>query len=254
VTDTPTQKPEQHTVSAFGEDLKKLTDMIVRMGGLAEAQLASALQALSRRDSDLAGRVITSDHRIDELEQEVHAFVVRVIALRQPVADDLRNCVSALKIAAEIERIGDHAANVAKRAMVLNQLAPVRSITAMPAMGRIVQELINDILDAYVERDVRKAIDVWQRDEEVDELHTSLFRELVTYMMEDPRNITAATHLMFIAKSIERIGDHATNVAETIHFLVQGTPLRGRRPKGTDQDYSLTTRHVAGEGTESQHT
>lgn len=240
----------EHTVSAFSDELQKLGDMIVRMGGLAEAQLASSLQALSRRDADLASRVVSSDARIDEMEQEVHAFVVRLIALRQPVADDLRTAVSALKIAADIERIGDYAANIAKRVLVLNQLSPVKPVAAMPTMGRLVQELINDVLDAYVERDVRKAIDVWQRDEEVDELHTSLFRELVTFMMEDPRNITAATHLMFIAKNIERIGDHATNVAETIHFLVQGTALRGQRPKGANEEYSLTARQSAGEGTE----
>ncbi|MCA1939875.1 MAG: phosphate signaling complex protein PhoU [Caenispirillum bisanense] len=233
------QRSSDHTVSAFGEELRDLGDMIVRMGGLAEAQLASALQALSRRDSDLAAKVVTADAKVDEMEREVDACVVRLIALRQPVADDLRNAVGALKIAADVERIGDYAANVAKRVLVLNQLPLVRPVAGVPSMGRIVQELINDVLDAYVERDVRKAIDVWQRDEEVDELHTSLFRELVTDMMEDPRNITACTHLMFIAKNIERIGDHATNIAETIHFLVQGTPLRGQRPKGADQDYSL---------------
>ncbi|MGC2856535.1 phosphate signaling complex protein PhoU [Novispirillum sp. DQ9] len=226
--------PNGHTVRSFEEELNQLTNVIVRMGGLAEAQLAGAIQAIVRRDSDLAGRVVAGDARLDEMEQEVHAFTVRLLALRQPLADDLRAIVGALKISAELERIGDYAANVAKRALVLNQNAPVKPVAGIPLMGRLVQEILNDVLDAYVERDVDKAMAVWRRDEEVDELHTSLFRELVTYMMEDPRNITPSTHLMFIAKNIERIGDHATNVAETIHFLVQGKSLTLRRPKGSD--------------------
>lgn len=226
--------PNGHTVRSFEEELNQLTNIIVRMGGLAEAQLAGAIQAIVRRDSDLAGRVVAGDARIDEMEQEVHAFTVRLLALRQPMADDLRAIVAALKISAELERIGDYAANVAKRALVLNQNPPVKPVSGIPLMGRLVQEIVNDVLDAYVERDVDKAMAVWRRDEEVDELHTSLFRELVTYMMEDPRNITPSTHLMFIAKNIERIGDHATNVAETIHFLVKGTSMTQRRPKGSD--------------------
>ncbi len=224
-----------HTVRSFEGELAELDNIIVRMGGLAEAQLSSAIQAVVRRDSDLASRVVAGDAKIDELEQDVHALTVRMLALRQPVADDLRAIVGALKISADLERIGDYAANVAKRALVLNQLPPTKPAAAVPLMGRLVQEIINDMLDAYVERDVDKALTVWHRDEEVDELHTSLFRELVTYMMEDPRNITASTHLMFIAKNIERIGDHATNVAETIHFLVTGKPLTVQRPKGDRQ-------------------
>lgn len=221
-----------HTVRSFEDELTQLTNVIVRMGGLAEAQLAGAIHAVVRRDSDLSSRVIASDVKIDEMEQEIHAATVRLLALRQPVADDLRAIVAALKISADLERIGDYAANVAKRSMVLNQLPPVKPVTAVPAMGRLVQDIINDVLDAYVERDVEKALTVWHRDEEVDEMHTSLFRELLTYMMEDPRNITASTHLMFIAKNIERIGDHATNIAETIHFLVKGKTIVLPRPKG----------------------
>lgn len=221
-----------HTVRSFEDELNQLTNVVVRMGGLAEAQLAGAIHGVVRRDSDLASRVVASDARIDEMEQEVHALTVRMLALRQPVADDLRAIVAALKISADIERIGDYAANVAKRALVLNQVPPVSPVSAVPLMGKLVQEIINDVLDAYVEGDVDKAIAVWHRDEEVDELHTSLFRELVTYMMEDPRNITACTHLMFIAKNIERIGDHATNIAETIHFQVTGKALPNQRPKG----------------------
>jgi phosphate transport system protein len=221
-----------HTVRSFEDELTQLTNIVVRMGGLAEAQLAGAIHAVVRRDSDLASRVVASDAKIDEMEQEVHAFTVRLLALRQPVADDLRAIVAALKISADLERVGDYAANVAKRALVLNQVPPVRPVGGIPAMGRLAQDIINDVLDAYVERDVEKAMAVWHRDEDIDSMHTSLFRELITYMMEDPRNITACTHLMFIAKNIERIGDHATNIAETIHFLVKGQALTGERPKG----------------------
>jgi phosphate transport system protein len=155
-----------------------------------------------------------------------------LLALRQPVAQDLRAIVGALKISGELERIGDYAANVAKRALVLNQLPPVRATNAVAHLGRLVQEIIKDTLDAYGDRDADKALSVWNRDQEVDDLYTSMFRELVTYMMEDPRNITACTHLMFIGKNIERIGDHATNIAEIIHFEIFGAPIRAPRPKG----------------------
>lgn len=222
----------EHTVRAFGEELNQLANIIVRMGGLAEAQFAGAIQAVVRRDSELAARVVASDIRIDDLEQEVHAFTVRMLALRQPMAEDLRAIVAALKISADLERIGDYAANIAKRALVLNQVPPVNPVSGLPQMARLVQEIINEVLDAYVQRNIDKAVAAWNRDAGVDEMHTSLFRELVTYMMEDPRNITACTHLMFIAKNIERVGDHATNVAETIHFLVNGKSINKPRPKG----------------------
>ena len=223
---------EEHTVRSYDEELAHLNNLIARMGGLAEAQLESAVQSLMRRDSDLAGRVIASDAKVDELEHEVHSFTVRLLALRQPVAHDLRMIVGALKISGDLERIADYAANVAKRALVLNQVPPVKPTAGVPRLARLVQEIIKDVLDAYAEQDNEKAIKVWRQDEEVDDMYTSLFRELITYMMEDPRNITACIHLMFIAKNIERIGDHATNIAETIHFLVQGTPIREVRPKG----------------------
>jgi len=222
----------EHTVRSYDEELLQLTNVIARMGGLAEAGLTGAVQAVVKRDSALATRVIAGDTRIDELEQDVHSFAVRLLALRQPVAGDLRVIVGALKISGEIERMGDYAANVAKRALVLNQLPPVPAVGALAHLARMVQEIVKDILDAYVERDLDKALAVWNRDEEVDDLYTSQFRELVTYMMEDPRNITACTHLMFMGKNIERIGDHATNIAEIIHFEIHGTPLRANRPKG----------------------
>ncbi len=226
----------EHTVKSYDEELAHLTNIIARMGGMAEAQLAAALQALSRRDSDLAARVVAGDARIDELEQEIQQFTVRMLALRQPVASDLRHIVAALKISSELERVGDYAANVAKRSMVLNHLPAVKPVTAVIHLAKLVQEILKDVLDAYIERDVEKAVRVWNRDEEVDDMYTGLFRELITYMMEDPRTITACTHLMFMAKNIERIGDHATNVAEILHFLVVGTPLKGNRPKSSELD------------------
>lgn len=217
---------------SYDEELSHLTNLIARMGGLAEAQLDSAVQALIKRDSDLASKVIAADVKVDEIEHEVHSFTVRLLALRQPVAHDLRMIVGALKISGDLERIADYAANVAKRALVLNQIPPVKPTAAVPRLARLVQEIVKEVLDAFVEQDNDKAVKVWKKDEEVDDMYTSLFRELITYMMEDPRNITACIHLMFIAKNIERIGDHATNIAETIHFLVQGTPIREARPKG----------------------
>jgi phosphate transport system protein len=223
---------EEHTVRSYDEELSRLTNLIARMGGLAEAQLDSAIQALVKRDSDLAGKVIASDSKVDEIEQEVHSLTVRMLALRQPMAHDLRLIVGALKISGDIERIADYAANVAKRALVLNQIPPVKPTVSVPRLGHLVQEIVKEILDAYVEQDTEKALKVWKQDEDVDSMYTGLFRELITYMMEDPRNITACTHLMFIAKNIERIGDHATNIAETIYFLVKGTHIRESRPKG----------------------
>lgn len=221
----------EHTVKSYDDELAHLANIITRMGGMAEAQLASAMQALAARDGDLASRVVAGDARIDELEHEVQSFTVRLLALRQPVASDLRHIVAALKISSELERIGDYAANVAKRTMVLNQLPSVQPVSALVNLGRAVQDILKDIIDAYVEHDVEKARQVWMRDEDVDSAYNSLFRELVTYMMEDPRTITACTHLMFMAKNVERIGDHATNIAEILHFLVVGTQIEGERPK-----------------------
>ena len=221
-----------HTVKSYDEELALLVSTIARMGALAESQLANAVQAMLQRDSDLANQVVTEDVTIDELEQDVHKRVVRLLALRQPLAIDLRHIVIGLKVSSDLERIADYATNLAKRSIVLNQFPLVNPVTGIVRMSRLAQELIRDVIDAYIERDRDKAITTWRRDEEVDEMYVSLFRELVTYMMEDPRNITACTHLMFMAKNIERIGDHVTNIAESIHFLIEGTPLRGRRSKG----------------------
>ena len=206
--------------------------MIVEMGGLAESQLAAAIEAVTRRDSELAARVIQDDDKVDQLERDLDNLAIRLLALRQPMARDLREIVAALKIAADIERICDYAANVAKRSIALAQSPPVQLVHALPRMAHLALLLVKDVIDAYVARDADKAMLVWNRDEELDEMYSSVFREFLTYMMEDPRNIGACTHLLFMAKNIERIGDHATNIAENLYYLVHGTPLTEARPKG----------------------
>ncbi|MGP1394101.1 MAG: phosphate signaling complex protein PhoU [Inquilinaceae bacterium] len=228
-----------HIVRSFDQELDKLKRSIVQMGGLAESQLEASIQCIVKRDGDLATKTVEADKKIDAYEQEVDAEAVRMLALRQPMASDLREIVSALKIASDLERIGDYAANVAKRAMVLAQVPAVRPISTVPLMGKLAQEIIKDVLDAYADRDLQKALDGWQRDEEIDDLYTSLFRETLTYMMEDPRNITPCTHLLFVAKNIERIGDHATNIAEIIHFLITGTTIQDVRPKGDSSSFAV---------------
>ncbi|HTZ80633.1 MAG TPA: phosphate signaling complex protein PhoU [Stellaceae bacterium] len=221
----------EHIIKSYDEELRRLDNTITQMGGLTETQLATAIEAVVKRDSRLAADVVEADGRVDQLEQEIEQLALRLLALRQPMAVDLRQILAALKTASDLERIGDYAANVAKRSIVLNQAPPVRPAFAIPRMGRVGQTMIKDVLDAYVERDADKALAVWARDEELDEMYTSLFRELLTYMIEDPRNITSCTHLLFMAKNIERIGDHATNIAETLYFMVHGTPLHQVRPK-----------------------
>ncbi|CUW39066.1 Phosphate-specific transport system accessory protein PhoU homolog(Signal transduction response regulator, phosphate regulon transcriptional regulatory protein PhoB,20-107) [Magnetospirillum sp. XM-1] len=221
-----------HTVKSYDDELAHLSGMIARMGGLAEAQLGAALQSLARRDDELAQRVIDSDCRIDELDHEVDSFAVRLLALRQPMAGDLRHIVAALNISGEIERIGDYAANLAKRTLVLNQIAATPKTAGVVRLGELVLALLKDILDAYVDKDLQKAIGVWGRDEEVDSHYNTVFRDLIAQMTEDSGTITASTHLLFIAKNMERIGDHATNIAETLHFQILGTQPKGDRPKG----------------------
>ncbi|NMM45143.1 phosphate signaling complex protein PhoU [Rhodospirillaceae bacterium KN72] len=227
-----------HIVGVYDEEFKKLTKLLAKMGGLAESQLANALTAIEKRDSKLALAVKENDKEIDALEHEVEALVVRMLALRQPVANDLRYIVSTLRVSADIERIGDYAKNIAKRAVALNQMPSEPLLRGILRMGRPVQSMLKDVIDAHLQGDVAKAIDVWEADEEVDALYTSLFRELLTYMMEDPRHITPCTHLLFIAKNLERIGDHATNIAEIIHFQVKGEALGDRRPKADASNYA----------------
>ena len=230
-----------HTVRSYDEELSHLHEDILRMGGFAEAQFASAIQAVAKRDPDIAAETVRNDSKIDELNSIIDQRVVRMLALRQPMATDLRGIISSLKIAADIERIGDYSANIAKRAIAIAEMRPVRPTSTIPRMGVLVQRLIKDVFDAYNTRDTEKALRVWARDEEVDDMYNSLFRETLTYMMEDPRNITACTHLLFVAKNIERIGDHATNIAETIYFVVTGKRISETRPKGDSSSFIVMT-------------
>jgi len=230
---------KDHIVKSFDEEIRKLNNYITHMGGLAEAQLQAAIETLVKRDADTASRIIQDDSKIDEHENLISQQVVRLLALRQPMAIDLRQIVAALKISSDLERFGDYATNIAKRSIALAQLPPLKPLFAIPRMAKLVQQNIKDVLDAYTEADAVKAIQVWQRDEEVDEMYTSLFRELLTYMMEDQRNISASIHLLFIAKNVERMGDHATNIAETIHFIVHGHDIAAARPKGDNTSFAV---------------
>ena len=220
-----------HTVKAFSEQLEGLTTTIAQMGGLAEAQLADATEAIARRDTALAESVIAGDPRIDQLQQQVEDQGLKLLALRQPMAVDLRETLAAIKIASELERIGDLAKNISKRALVLNREPPIRLTASLARMGRAALSQLKAVLDAYSDRNAQAAEAVWRNDGESDEIYNSLFRELLTYMMEDPRTIGLCTHLLFIAKNIERTGDHATNIAEVVYHMVSGGHLATERPK-----------------------
>jgi len=225
----------EHIVRAFAEELASLNEEVVTMGGLAEAQLQDALTALVRRDAALADAVIQRDERIDAVQREIERRVVKLLALRQPVADDLRAVLAAMKLAAEIERVGDLAKSTARRVTYLQQTEPVQLTRSVERMGKMAGQLLRGVLDAYANRDRKLAINVWFRDENLDEHYNSVFREIITFMMEDPRMITACTHLHFIAKNIERIGDHCTNMAEVVHFLATGEDILSERPKAIIQ-------------------
>ncbi|PPQ38148.1 phosphate signaling complex protein PhoU [Rhodopila globiformis] len=229
----------EHLVKSFDADLKKLRDLLTEMGGIVESQVALAAQAIAERDAAAATRAVEADPQVDALEREIEQFVIRMLALRQPMASDLRLIVAALKITGDLERIGDYAANVAKRSIVLAQYTLPFSLTGLVHMAHMVQEQLKMIIDAIGASDTAKAIEVWRSDRVVDDLYTALFRELITYMMEDPRNITPCTHLLFIAKNLERIGDHATNVAETLYYAVEGEVLSEARPKGDTSAYTV---------------
>ena len=224
----------EHTVKSFQEELEKLSTGIAQMGGLTEAQLAASLEAIQRRDNQLAERTVREDIRIDDLETQIETQAVRVIALRQPMASDLREAIASIKISNDLERIGDLAKNIAKRATVIGSDFNIenRLIQSIVRMGRLAQGQLKTVLDSYSNRDAQAAMDVWQKDEEIDEMYNSIFRELLTYMMEDPRTIGASTHLLFMAKNLERIGDHTTNVAETVRYLITGERVVDDRPKG----------------------
>jgi phosphate transport system protein len=222
----------EHTLRAYDEELEGLTAELSRMGGLAEVEVGDAIRAIARRDVALAQAVIGRDARLDEIEVDIERRAIRLIALRQPVADDLRRTVAALKISTNLERCGDLAKNIAKRALVIAEADPITPLTrSIERMGELVSGRLKDVLDAFAARDVDRAKAVWQRDQEVDEHYDSIFRELLTYMMADPRTITSCAHLLFVAKNLERIGDHATNIAELIQYEVTGESVTDQRPK-----------------------
>jgi phosphate transport system protein len=222
----------EHTVRAFTEQLEALASSVAQMGGLAEAQLADAIDAIARRDTARAEAVVAGDRKVDELQQQIEEQALRVLALRQPMAVDLRETLAAIKIAGELERIGDLAKNIAKRAIVLNREQPIRLAQSLARMGSQSLAQLKAVLDAYSDRDPDSAELVWKHDGEIDEMYNSLFRELLTYMMEDPRTIGLCTHFLFIAKNVERAGDHCTNIAEVVYHMVTGGHLALERPKG----------------------
>jgi phosphate transport system protein len=223
---------DQHILRAFDRDLEAVQALIMKMGGMVEAALDDAATALVHRDEELATKVRLGDKAIDALEEQVHAECARLIALRSPTATDLRTVLSVMRIASNLERCGDYAKNLAKRATVLVEMAPVGgSAASIARMAKSVQLLLKDALDAFIQRDAKAAHHVRQSDQEVDQFYNAVFRELLTHMMEDPRNITAAMHLHFIAKNIERVGDHATSIAEQVIYLVTGEVPEGSRPK-----------------------
>jgi phosphate transport system protein len=222
-----------HTAKAFDTDLQEITRKVAEMGGLAERQIADAMRALVERDTDLAEHVIGTDPLIDAMQHEVEQKAILTIARRQPMAVDLREIVGAMRVCNDLERIGDHAKHIGKRVVALDlDLHPQKLIRGVEHMASLVLAMLKQVLDAYASHDLAAALAVWNGDEEVDALCTSLFRELLTYMMEDPRNITFCMHLMFCAKDIERIGDHATNIAETVYYMIEGRPITDQRPKG----------------------
>ena len=222
-----------HTVKAFDEDLDQLRASIAEMGGLAEAAIGESMRALMQRDTDAAARVVENDKKIDTIEAEVERRAVQLIALRAPMADDLRDVVAALKIAGVVERIGDYAKNIAKRVHVIEESPNIEPLSLLPEMARIAAEMVHNVLDAFVARDADKAVEVCERDRALDDFYNSIFRTLLTFMMENPHNITAATHLLFIAKNLERIGDHSTNVAEMVYFAATGRQM-AERERGED--------------------
>jgi phosphate transport system protein len=228
-----------HTSTAFDDDLRELSSRLAEMGGLAERLVADSMRALVKRDTELAQRVIATDVQIDLLLREIEEKAVLTIARRQPMAVDLREIVAALRISNDLERVGDLAKNTAKRVLALDgEYQAPRLLRGVEHMSEMVLAQLKEVLDAYGARDEKRAVAVWKRDGEVDAMYTSLFRELLTYMMEDPRHITLCTHLLFSAKNIERIGDHATNIAETIYYLAVGEPLTDERPKSDTTSFT----------------
>jgi phosphate transport system protein len=220
-----------HITKAYDQDIAVLKTQLAEMGGIAEEQLANAIQALSKRDTQLADQVIRNDQRLDDYERNIEEKAILTIAKRQPVALDLREIIVAIRVSSDIERIGDLAKNTAKRTHAISEALPRKLSNGLARMGSMAQAQLAQVLDAYASRDNEKGLAVWRSDEDLDSLYNSIFRELLTYMMEDPRNISLCTHLLFGAKNLERIGDHTTNIAENIHYLIHGKTISEGRPK-----------------------
>lgn len=231
-----------HIVKSYDNEFATLDRLVAEMGGLAETLLRDAFDSLERRDPRLAGRAVASDQSIDAIERDLQERAILMVAKRQPMANDLRHIMTVLKIASDVERIGDLAKNIAKRALaVAGESHPKSLINGLRHMTDEAQSQVKDVLDAFSQRNAEKALAVWQNDTSLDALYNSVFRELLTYMMEDPRKIGLCTHLLFGAKNLERIGDHATNIAENVHYLVTGQPLAEDRPKGDDTSTIVIT-------------
>ncbi len=222
-------QPRKHLVRSFDEDLNQLQGLITRMGGLAERHVAQAIEALVERDDAKALEVVANDAEVDALEEQIDQTAIRLLATRQPMAVDLRMIAMALKLSNDLERVSDYAKGIAKRARRLNEGPQLKPFITLPAMAEEVQEMLKDVLDAFVERNATVAMEVWRRDEGVDDYYDQLFRELITFILEDPRKTSVCIDLMFIAKNLERIGDHATNIAEKVHYVVHGVQVNRQR-------------------------
>ena len=227
----------EHILKSFDDELTQLNTSISRMGQLSQTQLAGAIDSLLLRDSTVAAHVVKSDMEVDELERDVDARAIRVLALRQPIARDLRQVLASLRIAIEFERICDFAANIAKRAIALDAHSPDEWINELAELGQLALKLLADVVIAFRERDSEKALDVWAHDEQLDDVYTGIYRRLIDFMKAEPQRVPIGAHLLFIAKNIERIGDHATNVAESVYYLVTGETLTGPRPKGDKSSF-----------------
>jgi phosphate transport system protein len=228
------QQSGEHTLKAFDQDLDRLRALISQMGGLAEHAIGEAMRCLMQRDIEGAARVVEDDKRLDILEIETERRAIQLIALRAPMASDLRDVVAALKISGVVERIGDYAKNIAKRVPLLDNMGKIEPLSLLPEMARIATEMVHNVLDAFVERDAEAAVRVCQRDEAVDDFYDSIFRTLLTHMMENPHNIGPSAHLLFVAKNLERVGDHATNIAEMVYYAATGEHMvdrPGKSPK-----------------------
>ncbi|WP_257540222.1 phosphate signaling complex protein PhoU [Sphingobium sp. CFD-1] len=226
----------EHTIKAFDEEIDKLRGLIAEMGGRAEAAIENAMLSLQRHDKKLAAQVVAEDKRIDALESEVEKLVIQIIALRAPMANDLRDVIAALKIVSVVERIGDYAKNIAKRVpSIATNKRTLEPMSMLPSMGQVAGEMVHDALNAFAARDADLAVAVIERDTVVDDFYDSVFRSLVTYMVENPKTISECAHLLFVAKNIERIGDHATNVAEMVYYAATGQTAPDRERGGSGQ-------------------